>query len=78
MTNRDRYDRLLEKRNKIDKQTKEYEKVIFDLDTQSSEPLIQRWAKLELDRRAVAVEVARQWQTLSREERIAETKKYNS
>jgi hypothetical protein len=77
MTNYDRYKALLKKRDALDKQTKELEKVIFDMDTKSSEAEIQVWNKLELKRRALAVQVARQWQTLTRDERKQEVAKYS-
>lgn len=76
MTNYDRYQQLLAKRDVIDKQTKVLEKEIFDLDTESSEKTIQNWARLELKRREIAVATARQWQTLSYDERKKETDKY--
>jgi hypothetical protein len=77
MTNYDRYKALLKKREAADKQTKELETKIFDLDTKSSEDEIQAWHKLELKRRAIALETARQWQTLTREEREQEAAKYS-
>jgi len=78
MTNRDRYEALLRKREALDKQTKELEKRIFDLDTKSSESEIATWAKLELKRRELAVQVARQWQSLTRAERQEQIAKYQS
>lgn len=78
MTNRDRYEALLRKREALDKQTKELEKSIFDLDTKSSESEIATWAKLELKRRELAVQVARQWQSLTRAERQEQIAKYQS
>lgn len=76
MTNRDRYEALLRKREALNKQTKELEEQIFDLDTKSSESEIATWAKLELKRRELSVQVARQWQSLTRAEREEQIAKY--
>ena len=76
MTNVQRYEALLDKREATDDQTKELEKVIFAEEGSVSEAELQKWHKLELKRRAQALEVARQWQTLTPEERRAQNAKY--
>lgn len=78
MQNIDRYQSLLEQREQVDKQTKALEHEIFSLDGHANEETLQTWHKLELKRRAIALEVARQWQTLTKEERINENSRYQN
>ena len=77
MKNIDRYQALLKKREQVDAKTKTLEKKIFSLDGHASEAELQEWHKLELKRRAIALETARQWQTLTTEERKEEASKYD-
>lgn len=76
MTNIQRYQMLLNKRQQLDAETKRLEKLVFAPTGSVSEQVIQQWHKLELKRRAISLDVARQWQTLTPQERSSENKRY--
>lgn len=78
MTNVDRYQFLLHKREQLNAETKKLEKEIYSLNGVVSEETLQKWHKIELKRRVLSLEVARQWQTLTPEERKAQVSQYEN
>lgn len=78
MTNVDRYQFLLLKREHLNAESKKLEKEIYALNGVVREEILQKWHKIELKRRALSLEVARQWQTLTPEERKAQVTRYEN
>lgn len=69
MSNVDYYNQLLRKRKNLDSQTEAMEKRVFSIDNPASIEYIQKWHRLEIDRRHLCYRIAVAWASLSRDER---------